>query len=915
MGTPNYVSPEVLKCLETGPDDPCDPRKSDFWSLGVVGYEMVTGTTPFADENSMVNTYSNIMSAHYKNQNELKGLSKDLRGLINGLLADLEKRFGFEDLVRHQFFINIDWDELSNSCPPYVPDVKNEIDTTYFDVDRNSHEPQVPTNSIGKSGSDNVIIGFSYAGKHAESLRYSRQFGGDDCSDMVSSLRRQNEDLRHRLNRMEQEKASAEKKGGSKLNATFSEKEAAELQKLCHTESKELRNTISRLEKMLEIERAERSVTEKKSLELLTELKRKWQDREEARVESVKNALQQSETRQSSLEMELKEAKAIVEEQQKEYEAAMKVKSGLKNKLKECKAKLESTIVKYEEEVKKSRNLERNNSALVEVETNRRRSEGIDYKRKLSECHDKIDSLEQNASKLQKDIVSLKKVNEDQKETIKFLTEEKKCLESDHSEQMKKVKRDKLQAEHNTEQARGEVQRLETENESAQKKLRSKDDKLSHLEELLKTLEEKIRPIDRLSKAPTPKEDCKCKDEVRMQKVEIRVLERKVADLEGRVKFLREVMVKEERDGKDKAVKELEELKESTKVQTDELERAVREKERAEKSNSSLKNEVSSLQKKVSSLLTSADDASTLKFKLDQTEKLLKSSRQELEDCENVKKTLEAMKIACLEVEDQNTEYETVVERLTKSIESYKASYEKYKKEAHDLSNDKAGLKKENNELKSKLIYTETQLKEIKTKHDEIETLYRKEEQGWNEQYRKVSCAKQEQGQTLAQLKNQLTAMAKNYDLVSQESADLKEMNRGLKEETTKLTTNVLSVKESNLKLNRVMEEMLKKIEEKNSKIAKLEDNLHSTVEERERKELEANTTIIQLRKLVDHLQSKNDALKHGKGAKSKKRHADQTWALSYEEVMDALDKERHKTRNLTEELRRIRSPLKSPRK
>ena len=61
-------------------------------------------------------------------------------------------------------------------------------------------------------------------------------------------------------------------------------------------------------------------------------------------------------------------------------------------------------------------------------------------------------------------------------------------------------------------------------------------------------------------------------------------------------------------------------------------------------------------------------------------------------------------------------------------------------------------------------------------------------------------------------LKNQMSAMAVNYDLISKESAALKEENHTLKEEGALMVTNIHSLKESNLKLHEVMEEMLDKI-------------------------------------------------------------------------------------------------------
>jgi len=126
VGTPDYIAPEVFSQL--GYSEECD-----WWSVGVIMFEMLCGYPPFCSDNS-AETYRKIMNwkDHLKFPEEII-LSKDARDLIEKLLQESKSRLGVDEIKKHSFFKNIDWNTLRYNKAPFVPEVKSETDTKYFE--------------------------------------------------------------------------------------------------------------------------------------------------------------------------------------------------------------------------------------------------------------------------------------------------------------------------------------------------------------------------------------------------------------------------------------------------------------------------------------------------------------------------------------------------------------------------------------------------------------------------------------------------------------------------------------------------------------------------------------------------------------------------------------------------------------
>jgi CRP-like cAMP-binding protein len=132
-GTPEYLAPELV--LGKGHN-----RAVDYWAIGILVYEMLVGSSPFADHdnNDHMVICKNIVKGVVEYPKKFNDKGKDF---VNKLLVrDAHQRLGMmkagpEDIRSHPWFKSIDWQKLRDLevAAPWVPSINNAFDTSNFE--------------------------------------------------------------------------------------------------------------------------------------------------------------------------------------------------------------------------------------------------------------------------------------------------------------------------------------------------------------------------------------------------------------------------------------------------------------------------------------------------------------------------------------------------------------------------------------------------------------------------------------------------------------------------------------------------------------------------------------------------------------------------------------------------------------
>lgn len=126
-GTPEYLAPEFF-------DDRGYNKEIDWWSLGVLIYEMISGVAPFNSKNKE-QLFEQIKKARVEYPSDISDEARDLMSKL--FVVNPSQRLGAngaEEIMKHSFYNDIDWDMLIEKRikPPFMPRLQTSLDTRYI---------------------------------------------------------------------------------------------------------------------------------------------------------------------------------------------------------------------------------------------------------------------------------------------------------------------------------------------------------------------------------------------------------------------------------------------------------------------------------------------------------------------------------------------------------------------------------------------------------------------------------------------------------------------------------------------------------------------------------------------------------------------------------------------------------------
>uniref|UniRef100_A0A8C1HEB3 Ribosomal protein S6 kinase n=1 Tax=Cyprinus carpio carpio TaxID=630221 RepID=A0A8C1HEB3_CYPCA len=188
-GTIEYMAPEIVAGGESGHD-----KAVDWWSMGVLMYELLTGGSPFTvdgDENSHSDIAERIMKKVPPFPKDMGPLAKDIIQQL--LIKDPKKRLGSgpsgaQNVKSHPFYQKMNWEDLAaKKVPaPFKPVIRDELDVSNFAEEFTEMDPTYSPAAL-PNNCDRIFQGYSFM---APSILFKRNAVMDDPGQLCGGSER-----------------------------------------------------------------------------------------------------------------------------------------------------------------------------------------------------------------------------------------------------------------------------------------------------------------------------------------------------------------------------------------------------------------------------------------------------------------------------------------------------------------------------------------------------------------------------------------------------------------------------------------------------------------------------------------------------------------------------------------------------
>ena len=456
LGTPLYMSPDVVERLDNKINKKYN-TSADLWSLGVITYELLTGTTPFVGS-KYEEVFQNIEKGSYKLPKKLKP-SIEIISFINGLLQYYpEKRYDWEQIKQHPFL------------------TKNVEDFNFVDLELYSDGEKKEVEINSKSGDKDNLLWIFFKLKGLEGVKVDKINQKEKESlPKIDKKKVINEEVRKATQQEKIEKELEKQKIKKMKEEAIENKKKAELEKQKYQKEqekliKEENEINSKREKLIQeneknkkgSEENTKKTNELKELEKKLETIKKEKENMGQQLQKIEINIAETEKHKKFTEKKIKEMTKINdnnindEKFKKELKKLNEEKNNKFNEVEKLKKEEEikqKQFIKEKEELEIKKNVISEEKKKLENEVNKNN----EVKSKINDTDKQLQNLEDELKqKEQEKEIELQKIKEATEELKKQINEYNKIIEEKQKEKEKKEEEKQEEEKKEEEEKEGE---------------------------------------------------------------------------------------------------------------------------------------------------------------------------------------------------------------------------------------------------------------------------------------------------------------------------------------------------------------------------------------------------------------------------------------------------------------------------